>query len=139
MVAMRYMLDTNICIYLMHHHPPEVMKCFSKLCFGEAVMSTITLAELRYGVERRSETRAHNQRALDALLTDVPALTFNENAAASYGVLRMAVKSRQRDALDRLIAAHAVSAGCILVTNNEADFKDYPGLVVENWVAANIH
>ncbi|MFA7241019.1 MAG: type II toxin-antitoxin system VapC family toxin [Sulfuricellaceae bacterium] len=136
---MRYMLDTNICIYLMHHHPPEVMKCFSKLRFGEAVMSAITLAELRYGVERQPETRAHNQRALDALLTDVPALTFDENTATSYGVLRMAVKSRQRDALDRLIAAHAVSTGCILVTNNEADFKDYPGLIVENWVAANIH
>jgi tRNA(fMet)-specific endonuclease VapC len=139
MVAMRYMLDTNICIYLMHHQPPEVMKRFNELRFGEAVMSAITLAELRFGVECQPETRAHNGRALDALLTDVPAITFNEDAATSYGILRTAVRSRQRDALDRLIAAHAVSLGCVLVTNNEADFKDYPGLIVENWVAANAH
>ena len=136
---MRYMLDTNICIYLMHNHPPEIMKRFNELCFGEAIMSAITLAELRYGVECRPETRVHNQRALDALLTDVPAAMFNEEAATSYGILRTAVKRRRRDAIDRLIAAHAVSLGCVLVTNNEADFKDYPGLVVENWVAASAH
>lgn len=136
---MRYMLDTNICIYLMHHQPPEVIRRFNDLSLGDAVMSAITLAELRYGVERHPETSAHNQRALDALLTDVPAVPFDEMAATRYGALRMAVKSRQRDALDRLIAAHAAALGYVLVTNNEADFRDYPGLTVENWVAATTH
>lgn len=136
---MRYMLDTNICIYLMHHQPPEVIRRFNDLSLGDAVMSAITLAELRYGVERHPETSARNQRALDALLTDVPAVAFDDMAATRYGVLRMAVKSRQRDAFDRLIAAHAAALGYVLVTNNEADFRDYPGLTVENWVAAATH
>ncbi len=60
-------------------------------------------------------------------------LPLDKNAAESYGLLRAAVQGRSRDAIDRLIAAHAVSVGLTLVTNNEADFKDYPGLRVENW------
>jgi tRNA(fMet)-specific endonuclease VapC len=66
----------------------------------------------------------------------VPALPFDNEAAANYGIIRAAVLDRKRDALDRLIAAHAVSLSLTLVTNNEADFKDYPGLSLENWVAA---
>jgi len=63
-------------------------------------------------------------------------LPFVESDAISFGVLRAAVRNRQRDTMDRLIAAHAVSTGLTLVTNNEADFRDYPGLKVENWVSA---
>jgi tRNA(fMet)-specific endonuclease VapC len=66
----------------------------------------------------------------------VPVLAFEERAAESYGIIASAVRDRRRDALDPLIAAHAVSVGASLVTNNEADFKDYPGLIVENWVSA---
>ena len=132
---MRYMLDTNICIYLMQHHPPEVVTRFAQLEYGDVVISSITLAELRYGVECRAESRADIEKALEGLLTDVPVMSFDEQAAVDYGILRAAIRDRQRDALDRLIAAHARSLSLTLVTNNEADFKDYPGVCVENWVA----
>ncbi len=131
---MRYMLDTNICIYLMRHHPPQVIERFSRCDLGDVVMSSITLAELRFGA-LVSPQRAREDRALAGLLEDVPALPFDEPAAASYAAVRAALRERRRDALDRLIAAHAVAAECVLVTNNEADFRDCPGLRVENWVA----
>ena len=130
---MRYMLDTNICIYLMRHHPPEVAERFATLVYGDVMMSSITLAELRYGVECHPESHVAAETALLALLADVPVLAFDGDAAASYGIMRTAVRDRKRDALDRLIAAHAISLSVTLVTNNEANFKDYPGLVIENW------
>lgn len=131
---MRYMLDTNICVYLMKAHPPEVMARLLQLDYGDAVMSIITYAELRVGLEVLGPTRAQNERALHLLARDIPVLPFDEAAAVHYGVLRAAVRDRRRDALDRLIAAHAASLGLTLVTNNEADFRGYPGLAVENWV-----
>lgn len=131
---MLYMLDTNMCIYLMRNHPPEVVARLESLHYGDAVISAITLAELRAGLALRPESRAHNERALADLLQDIPVLPFDGNGAISYGVLRAAVPDRRRDALDRLIAAHAASLCATLVTNNEADFNRYPGLVVENWV-----
>jgi len=131
---MRYMLDTNICIYLMQRRPPEVVERFQRLSYGDVVMSVVTLAELRHGVERRPELKATADHALRLLLALIPVVAFDNDAAESYGVLAAAIRDRRRDALDRLIAAHAVSLGLILVTNNETDFKDYPGLVVENWV-----
>ena len=97
-------------------------------------MSAITLAELRYGVEADAVHRKRNEKALDDLLEEIPAVPFDASAAASYGVIRAAVRDRKRDALDRLIAAHAISADLILVTSNTSDFEGYPGLRVENWV-----
>ena len=131
---MRYMLDTNICIHLIQKQPPQVIQKFSTLKYGDVVISSITLAELRYGVERDSQMRAGAEAALNGLLRFLPVLPFEENAASHYGVLRALVRDRKRDALDRLIAAHALSQQLILVTNNEADFKDYTLLSVENWV-----
>jgi tRNA(fMet)-specific endonuclease VapC len=131
---MRYMLDTNICIYLMKAHPPEVLARLLQLDHGDVVMSIITYAELRVGLEGLGSTRTQNERALHLLTSDIPVLPFDEAAAERYGVQRAAVRDRRRDALDRLIAAHAASLGLTLVTNNEADFRDYPGLIVENWV-----
>ena len=131
---MRYMLDTNICIHLIQKQPPQVIQKFSTLKYGDVVISSITLAELRYGVERDSQMRAGAEAALNGLLRFLPVLPFEENAASHYGVLRALVRDRKRDALDRLIAAHALSQQLILVTNNEADFKDFSSLVVENWV-----
>ncbi len=131
---MRYMLDTNICIYLMRHDPPQVIERFARCALGDLVMSSITLAELRFGA-LVSPQWAREDRALAGLLEDVPALPFDEPAAASYAAVRAALRERRRDALDRLIAAHAVATDCVLVTNNEADFRDCPGLRVENWVA----
>lgn len=131
---MRYLLDTNICIYVMHRQPPEVAWRFNALKVGDACLSIITFAELRAGIEKLTTTRQHNERILDLFTRQIPVLPFDEAAAYSYGVLRAAVPERRRNALDRLIAAHAVSIGATLVTNNEADFKDYPGLRVENWL-----
>lgn len=133
-LALRYLLDTNICIYLIRHHPPEAAERFAQLHYGDVVMSAITLAELRYGVERHPANREAAGRALDALVAEIPVVPFDGAAAASYGVIRAAVRDRKRDALDRLIAAHAASLSLTLVTNDDADFKDYPGLTVENWV-----
>jgi tRNA(fMet)-specific endonuclease VapC len=131
---MRYMLDTNICIYLMKVQPPEVLARLLQLDHGDAVMSIITYAELRVGLEGLGPTRAQNERALQLLTRDILVLPFDEAAAERYGVQRAAVRDRRRDALDRLIAAHAASLGLTLITNNEADFRGYPGLIVENWV-----
>jgi tRNA(fMet)-specific endonuclease VapC len=131
---LRYLLDTNICIYLIREESPAVARRFAALHVGDVGMSVITLAELRYGVESRGADRKRHERALNALLTEIPAVPFDARAAATDGVIRAAVRDRKRDALDRLIAAHAISAGLILVTNNVADFDGYPGLRVENWV-----
>ena len=131
------MIDTNICIYLMQHRPPEVLQRFVQLQLGDVVMSVVTFAELQFGVARLpadSGDALQAGRALASLVEDVPVLPFDERAAVSYGVLRAAVRDRQRNALDRLIAAHAVAEEITLVTNNEADFKAYPGLQLENWV-----
>jgi tRNA(fMet)-specific endonuclease VapC len=131
---MRYLLDTNICLYLMKDASSAVAQRFAALRVGDVGMSAITLAELRYGVEAHAAHRKRNERALDALLEEIPAVPFESAAAAAYGVIRAVVRDRKRDALDRLIAAHAISAGLILVTNKTADFEGYPGLRVENWV-----
>jgi len=130
---MRYMLDTNICIHLIQNHPPEVLNRFHDLRRGDVVISAVTLAELRHGVERAPAVRDLAARALDNLLAYLPVMPFDEAAATRYGVLAALVKDRKRDALDRLIAAHAVSLELILVTNNEVDFKGYHGLALENW------
>ncbi|WP_343715738.1 type II toxin-antitoxin system VapC family toxin [Inquilinus sp.] len=130
---MRYMLDTSICIHLIQRHPPQVLNRFAALSQGDVVMSAVTLAELRHGVERDPSAKAQAEQALDRLLDFIPAQPFDTDAATRYGVLAAAVRDRRRDVLDRMIAAHAVSLGLTLVTNNEADFNIYPGLTVENW------
>lgn len=132
---MRYMLDTNICIYLILKRPPEVLKRLEQQFEGDVVMSSITYAELRAGVEMKSGDRARDVDALSALVARIPVQAFDEAGADAYGIARKAVPERRRDAMDRLIAAHAVSLDLVLVTNNEADFRDYPGIKVENWVA----
>ena len=131
---MRYMLDTNICIYLIRRQPPQVLRRLEALNEGDVCMSVITYAELRAGLEIQSEQREHDQRVLAQLVQRIPVLPLDEAGAESYGRLRAAVRDRRRDALDRLIAAQAVAAGSILITNNEADFANYPDLQVENWV-----
>ncbi len=131
---MRYLLDTNICIHLIQRHPPELLRRFQEFDHGDLVISVVTLAELRHGVERNPAIRNEAERALDTLLTYLPVLPLDNAVAVQYGVLAAAVRDRRRDALDRLIAAHAASLDLTLVTHNAADFMDYPGLKVENWV-----
>jgi tRNA(fMet)-specific endonuclease VapC len=135
---MRYMLDTNICIYLIKDNPPHVLQRLRVLKRGEAVMSVVTYAELRAGVEMQSATRSIEEREADhqallALTTRIPVLPFTDSAAERYGVMRAASRDRNRDTMDRLISAHAASIGLVLVTNNEAGFMGYSGLAVENW------
>lgn len=133
----KFMLDTNICIYLMRHQPQEVAARFAQCVVGEVVISAITLAELEFGVVCSGDKSAQNRQALDLLLEDIPVVPFEAKSAGAYGTIRWATKDKKRDALDKLIAAHAVASGVVLVTNNEADFLNYPGLRVENWVASH--
>jgi tRNA(fMet)-specific endonuclease VapC len=132
---MTWMIDTNICIDLMARQPPQVVSRFQRASVGDIVISVVTYAELCHGVERcQGEDRDLAAASLRRFTERVPVLAFDEGAAERYGALAAAVRDRRRDALDRLIAAHAVGAGATLVTNNEADFAGYPGLVVENWM-----
>jgi len=130
---MRYMLDTNICIYIIKRQPPQVLHRLAALAQGSAVMSVVSYAELRAGLAIQTANRSRDASVLALLISRIPVLPFTESDAESFGVLRAAARDRRRDAMDQLIAAHAVSVGLTLVTNNEADFKDYPGLRVENW------
>ena len=130
---MRYMLDTNICIYIIKRQPPQVLHRLATLAQGSAVMSVVSYAELRAGLEIQTANRSRDASVLALLISRIPVLPFTESDAESFGVLRAAARDRRRDAMDQLIAAHAVSVGLTLVTINEADFKDYPGLRVENW------
>lgn len=130
----KYMLDTNICIYLMKHQPVEVRARFEQCFVGEVVISAITLAELEYGVACLGEAQSANRVHLDAFIEDVPVAPFEALAARAYGPARFGNRDRSRDALDKLIAAHAMALDVTLVTNNEADFAAYSNLTVENWV-----
>lgn len=131
------MLDTNICIYLMKNQPPQVRARFADCFVGDVVISAITLAELEFGVASSGEARANNQVQLESLLEDILVAPFDTAAARTYGPLRAAYRARNKEALDKLIASHAISLGVTLVTNNEADFCGFPGLAVENWINAH--
>jgi len=134
----KYMLDTNICIYLMKHQPSEVRERFAACFVGDVVISAVTLGELEFGIACSSRAvQATNRSALESLLDDIMVAPFDVQAAKSYGPIRAAYKDRNRDALDKLIASHAVALGVTLVTNNEADFVNYAGLRVENWVSTH--
>jgi len=128
-----FMLDTNMCIYLMKNQPEQVAKRFAQCYVGDVVMSAITYAELEFGVTV-SENSARERRNLASLVEDIPVVPFDAEAAQAYGPIREATRDRKKDQLDKLIAAHAVSLGVTLVTNNERDFTAYPGLKIENWL-----
>jgi len=130
----KYMLDTNICIYLMKHQPPQVRARFADFFIGDVVISAITLAELEFGVACSGEAQAHNQALLDSLLDDLVVAPFEARAARAYGPLRAANRERNKDALDKLIASHAMVLEVTLVTNDETGFSGFTGLAVENWV-----
>ena len=122
---MRYLLDTNIVVALAITSNDHVVRRAGLCDAGDLVTSTIALAEVALGTERGSPP------ALDELrmfLEEVPVLDFDEKAAMAYARLPF-----KRGSFDRLIAAHALSLGLIVVTSNEKDFADVPGLAVENW------
>jgi tRNA(fMet)-specific endonuclease VapC len=129
----RFMLDTNMCIYLMKHQPEEVARRFAQCEVGDVVISAITFAELEYGVEVATDP-ARERRHLDSLVEDIPVMPFDAFAARAYGPVRVTTRERKRDQLDKLIAAHAIALGVALVTNNAKDFAAYPGLIIDNWL-----
>ncbi len=129
----RYMLDTNICIYLIKNQPPAVAKRFSQCRVGDVVISAITYAELHYGVAKSAQSsRAADQ--IKALISQIPVAAFDKEAAHTYGPLRLSAGNSRQDQLDKLIAAHAQSLDVALVTNNLKDFAHYPDLRTENWL-----
>ncbi|MDZ4255091.1 MAG: type II toxin-antitoxin system VapC family toxin [Sulfuritalea sp.] len=134
---MKYMLDTNICIYAMRSMTSELAERLESCAWGELGISAISLAELEYGVLAGAPERSAALRAkLDSLLEDLMVAPFDADAAGAYATIRRLAPERNRHALDKLIAAHAVGLGAVLVTNNEADFRRFPNLTVENWTQA---
>ena len=129
----RYMLDTNMCIYLMKNQPEQVAKRFAQCFVGDVVMSAITFAELEYGVVACANP-ARERRNLKSLVELIEVAPFSAAAATAYGPIRQATRERKKDQLDKLIAAHAVALGVPVVTNNVRDFAAYPGVTVENWL-----
>lgn len=125
-----------MCIYLMKNQPEEVAMRFSQCYVGDVVMSAITYAELESGVAVCAN-RTRERRNLAALIEDIPVAPFDAAAAAAYGSVREATRERKKDALDKLIAAHAMTLDVILVTHNERDFASYPGIRIENWLNKN--
>ncbi len=135
-MAGRYLLDTNICIYIKKQRPPAVLAHFEKLKAGEALLSVITYGELLYGAAK-SQQRTQALNALQELTSLLPVLPLPEEAAEHYGQIRAALEAKGEiiGGNDLWIAAHAKAAGLIVVTNNEREFKRVKGLKVENWVA----
>jgi tRNA(fMet)-specific endonuclease VapC len=135
-MSARYLLDTNICIYLRQNRPPQVAARFRRLQHGDAALSVITYGELWYGAER-SQHRAAALEALAQLVSLLPVLAMPEEAGEAYGEMRAALESAGQmiGNNDLWIAAHAKSAGLTLVTNNEREFRRIPGLRLQNWAA----
>ena len=132
---MKYLLDTNICIYLIKKKPTSVIARFNDHSVGDIGVSSITVAELSYGVQM-SQRRTQNQEALLQFLSPLVITEFDADAAFSYGQIRAELESQGTPigSLDTLIAGHAVGLGITLVTNNEREFSRVPNLKIENWV-----
>jgi tRNA(fMet)-specific endonuclease VapC len=131
---MRWMLDTDTCIYVMKHHPPQVRERLRRVAIGEVGLSAIVLAELRLGVAK-SQRRQDNAAALDDFLGYCIVLDWPREAAATYADIRATLEARGTTigGNDLLIAAHALHLGTTLVTNNTAEFERVAGLTLENW------
>jgi len=131
---LQYMLDTNICIYVIKTYPPDLLERFNLLA-EQLCMSAITLAELHYGAGK-SERRLQNLQAIEHFSARLDVLPFSEKAAAHYGQVRAELERAGTPIgpHDMLIGAHARSEGLIVVTNNRREFDRIPGLRVENWV-----
>jgi tRNA(fMet)-specific endonuclease VapC len=133
---MKLMLDTNICIYIIKQQPVTVLKCFLEYQIGDIGISSITLSELRYGVAK-SIHQEKNTKALDEFITPLEVVSFDEDAAHVYGDIRATLEKAGTPigSMDMLIAAHAVSLGIPLVTNNTREFVRIPTLIVIDWIA----
>jgi|ERR1051326_273232 tRNA(fMet)-specific endonuclease VapC len=130
----RFLLDTNICIYIRQRRPPGVLARFQRLRPGEAVISVVTYGELLYGVEK-SRLREQATRQLTELAGLLPVLELPARAGEFYGAIRAALESKGEmiGNNDLWIAAHAMAAGLTLITNNEQEFRRIGGLKMQNW------
>jgi tRNA(fMet)-specific endonuclease VapC len=130
----RFLLDTNICIYIRRKKPEEVLRRFRQLKHGEAALSVITFGELIYGAEKSAQ-RAMALELLRELAQVLPVLGLPSTAVETYGTMRADLERRGQmiGNNDLWIAAHAKAAGMTLVTNNEREFRRVRGLKVENW------
>lgn len=131
---MRVLLDTNICIYLIKQKPPQVLSHFQKYTVGEIGISSISLAELRYGIEK-SHNSKRNAQALEKFLIPLIVAPFGASATYAYGKIRSALEAKGTPIgpLDTLIAAHALCLNVTLVTNNTKEFARVPKLKLKNW------
>ena len=130
------MLDTNTCIYIIKRKPPHVIESFRQTEISQIGISSITLSELLYGVSKSSKPE-QNKIALMQFVAPLEILSYDDEAAQYYGDLRTHLEKQGTPigSLDMLIAAHALSIACTLVTNNTKEFSRIPNLKIENWVA----
>ncbi len=133
---MKYILDTNICIYIINEKPDKVLRKFELYPVYEFGISSITHAELQYGVEK-SKNKNINQAALDEFLLPLTILPFHgKRLVTCYGEIRASLESKGQTIgpLDMLIAAHALSLDLIIISNNIKEFSRIPNLKCENWI-----
>lgn len=124
----RYLIDSDSSIYTMIDRDSPVNHRLSQCNPGDVGISAISFAEIALGTQLQ---KPPPQEALEAFLSQIPLLAFDEAAARTYATLPF-----KRARFDRLLAAHALSLGAIVITNNGTDFADVPGLQVENWTVA---
>ena len=131
---MKYLIDTNICIYIMNKRPVAVINKFKQFELGEIGISTITVSELQYGVAK-STHRNKNEVRLEEFLSPLEILTYDQMAVRVYGDIRFQLEKlgQSLGPLDLLIAAHAISQDLVLITNNDKEFKRIKELKAENW------
>jgi len=131
---MKYMLDTNICIYLIKQKTEKVIRHFKAHSVGDIGISSITLAELRFGAEKSQQVEK-NRQALDEFILPLEIADFDERAAESYGKVRTLLEKEGKPigSMDMLIGAHALSLKVTLITNNTREFKQIKHLKVADW------
>jgi len=132
---MRFMLDTDSCIALIKRKPAKMLDKLTSHAPGDVGLSTVSLAELRYGVAKSAQ-KERNSQALDEFLLPLEIADFDEMSAGSYGEVRAALENAGTPIgpLDTQIGAHALSLGAVLVTHNTREFRRIPGLAVEDWL-----
>ena len=131
---MMFLIDTNICIYIMNDHPPQIIQKFKEIGIGNICISSITVSELQFGVFKSKQIKKNIKR-LEEFLSPFEILSYDENASTFYGKIRSSLEKQGTviGPLDMLIAAHALSENLTVITNNEKEFKRVKSLKVENW------
>ena len=131
---MTYLLDTNICIYIINQQPAEVLQRLIDAGRESLAISSVTVAELAFGVAK--STRADSRAKLENFLSKFPILDWDEDAAWVYANVRktLEAKGQRIGERDLLLASQAVALGATMVTNNTREFERIEGLKLENWV-----